>query len=511
MHIDFYFTPACPHADEAWTLLQNIVSELDIPEARIRRTSYNSFQEAMHHKIFGSPSIHINGRDIEGPLGEPSVSCRIYEGGVGIPPRWLIEAALLRELKPQGVLFLCVANSARSQLAEGIARRTAPSDVRIFSAGSQPTSPRPEAMQVLRAMGIDTSSHVSKHVDSIDPALVDTVITLCAEEACPLFLGRARRIHWGLPDPAAVEGNPTEKLNAFFKTAAELQKRIEAIWKSDTEYIRENVSDFYTQAVNTCSSCTSASACCSNTPNTFSSCCSTDTSFHDPENVSSWGCKNPVEAAALAAGETVLDVGCGAGHDLIAASRFTGPSGKLVGLDMTEAMLSAAHKYLQDAGIENFMFVKGEMEKMPLPDALADCIISNCVINLSPEKNRVFSEMFRVLKPGGRLVFADICVDELPAWVRNSVKAVSGCIGGAENVDTILEYMHQAGFENPRVLELTNYPIAQIRDMLHHTFDVSDDNCDDCASSPLPTAFRDRLASMLSGHLFSVLFFAHKP
>lgn len=507
MNIDFYYTPGCPHADAAWELLQNAVAELGITDARVRRVTYNSFREALDHGIFGSPSIQINGRDIEGPLGNVALSCRLYEGGSGVPPRWLVEAAILRELKPQGVLFLCVGNSARSQLAEGIARRLAPPDVRIFSAGSNPSSVRPEVLQVLQSMGIDASGQTSKHVDSIDPALVDTVITLCAEEACPLFLGRARRIHWGLPDPAAVEEGGAQRINAFFRTAAELQKRIEAIWKPDADRVRENISEAYTQAVG-CVSCGSASSCCAGSSNS-SSCCSPGKPDED-EGVPSWGCGNPVNAANIAPGETILDAGCGAGHDLLQAARLTGPTGHAVGLDMTEAMLQAARAYLTQAGIENFTLKAGTLESMPLPDGFADCIISNCVINLSPEKDRVFAEMFRVLKPGGRLVFSDICADELPPWVKNSLQAVAGCIGGAESVDGMLARMRQAGFENPRVLELVSYPSAQIREMLGHSFDASDDECDCCSSSPLPTAFRERLASMLTGHLFSVLFLARK-
>ncbi|PKN44871.1 MAG: hypothetical protein CVU59_10585, partial [Deltaproteobacteria bacterium HGW-Deltaproteobacteria-17] len=166
-----------------------------------------------------------------------------------MPPRWLIEAAILRELKPEGVLFLCVANSARSQLAEGIARSLAPAGVRILSAGSAPAPIRAETTRVLSAMAIDSSGQSSKNVDSIDPSLVDTVITLCDEEVCPVFLGRARRIHWGLTDPAGTEGSPAERLNAFFRTANELKSRLEVIWKADPDTVRRQVSEFYAEAV----------------------------------------------------------------------------------------------------------------------------------------------------------------------------------------------------------------------------------------------------------------------
>ena len=126
----------------------------------------------------------------------------------------------------KGILFLCVANSARSQIAEGIARSLAPPGLRVFSAGSRPTRVRPEAIQVLREIGIDASQQFSKDVRDIPAAEVDTVITLCGEEECPLFLGKAERMHWGLPDPAAVEGSDEVRLGAFRAIRDELRRRI---------------------------------------------------------------------------------------------------------------------------------------------------------------------------------------------------------------------------------------------------------------------------------------------
>jgi len=131
----------------------------------------------------------------------------------------------------KGILFLCVANSARSQMAEGIAKSLAPSGVKIWSAGSRPTSVRLEAVEVLREIGIDISSSRSKSVSEIPPAEVDTVVTLCAEEACPVFLGKADRLHWGLPDPAAAAGSEADRLSAFRETRDELRRRIEVLFR----------------------------------------------------------------------------------------------------------------------------------------------------------------------------------------------------------------------------------------------------------------------------------------
>ena len=126
----------------------------------------------------------------------------------------------------RGILFLCVANSARSQLAEGIARTLAPPGVRVWSAGSKPTRVRPEAIEVLREIGIDITGHRSKSVDEIPAGEIGTVITLCAEEECPVFLGKAQRLHWGLPDPAAVTGDGAARLEAFRMTRDDLRRRL---------------------------------------------------------------------------------------------------------------------------------------------------------------------------------------------------------------------------------------------------------------------------------------------
>jgi arsenate reductase len=143
---------------------------------------------------------------------------------------WLEEAAQLREAKPRHVLFLCVANSARSQMAEGIARALAPESVKISSAGSQPSTLNPLAVRALAEVGIDISGNRSKSVNDIPPDDVDTVITLCAEEVCPVFLGNARRLHWGLPDPASAGANDAERLQAFRDVRDELRRRLARVF-----------------------------------------------------------------------------------------------------------------------------------------------------------------------------------------------------------------------------------------------------------------------------------------
>jgi arsenate reductase len=142
----------------------------------------------------------------------------------------MLEAAILRALAPRHILFLCVQNSARSQMAEGIARFLAPAGVTVSSAGSSPAFVRPQAIQALKEIGIDISAHRSKAIEEIDAPTVDAVVTLCAEEVCPLFLGSAVRVHWALPDPAQAPGSENARLDAFRAARDELFKRLKLVF-----------------------------------------------------------------------------------------------------------------------------------------------------------------------------------------------------------------------------------------------------------------------------------------
>jgi arsenate reductase len=143
---------------------------------------------------------------------------------------WAAEAESLRQLAPRHVLFLCVANSARSQMAEGIARTLAPASVTVSSAGSRPSQVNPLAIRALDEIGIDIRGQRSKSVDDVPPEGVEAVVTLCAEEVCPVFLGRAHRVHWGLPDPARAGGTEEERLQAFRDVRDELRRRLAVVF-----------------------------------------------------------------------------------------------------------------------------------------------------------------------------------------------------------------------------------------------------------------------------------------
>jgi arsenate reductase (thioredoxin) len=143
---------------------------------------------------------------------------------------WVAEAEALRAAAPRHVLFLCVANSARSQMAEGIARFLAPPEVTVSSAGSNPSRVNPLAIRALDEIAIDIRGQRSKSVDDVSPEEVDAVITLCAEEVCPAFLGKAHRVHWGLPDPAGAGATEQERLQAFREVRDELRRRLGVVF-----------------------------------------------------------------------------------------------------------------------------------------------------------------------------------------------------------------------------------------------------------------------------------------
>jgi len=168
------------------------------------------------------------------------------------------------------------------------------------------------------------------------------------------------------------------------------------------------------------------------------------------------GCGNPVALASLGEGETVLDLGSGGGIDCFLAARRVGPGGRVIGVDMTVEMIHLARENARKNGFENVEFRLGEIESLPLADGVVDAAISNCVINLSPDKERVFREIFRVLKPGGRMMVSDIVLTgELPENVKNSVAAYTGCIAGALERDDYLAAIRAAGFERVEVVAET--------------------------------------------------------
>ena len=175
------------------------------------------------------------------------------------------------------------------------------------------------------------------------------------------------------------------------------------------------------------------------------------------------GCGNPVALASLREGETVVDLGSGAGFDCFLAAPKVGPDGRVIGVDMTPEMLDKARDNARKGSYSNVEFRLGEIENLPVADATADIIISNCVINLSPDKRRVFAEAFRVLKPGGRIMVSDIVLPgELPEALKSSVAAYCGCVAGALPQEAYLDAITAAGFGKVAVIQQTVYPVKAL-------------------------------------------------
>ena len=225
--------------------------------------------------------------------------------------------------------------------------------------------------------------------------------------------------------------------------------------KKSKNKIRESVMESYKEVALADSSCgCSSSGCCSpsETDELFDISEAMGYSRVEYINVPEGsnmglGCGNPLTIASLKQGETVLDLGSGGGFDCFLSSKSVGKTGKVIGVDMTPEMISKARENAEKGGFTNTDFRLGEIEHLPVADATVDVIISNCVINLSPEKEKVFAEAFRVLKPGGRLAVSDVVSSvELPEEQKNDLSLYSGCIAGASSIDEIHTLLHNAGF-----------------------------------------------------------------
>lgn len=229
--------------------------------------------------------------------------------------------------------------------------------------------------------------------------------------------------------------------------------------------IRKAVRDRYTRlATSQASCCGSAEAMC-NCGSLYSQ--AEILSLPADAMAVSAGCGNPTAIANLREGMVVVDLGSGGGIDAFLAAKKVGPTGKVYGIDATPEMVHRARRTARENSVENVEFRLGEIEHMPLPDNVADVIISNCVINLAPDKGKVFEEAYRVLKPGGRLAISDIVLmKELPEEVRDSLSAWSSCVSGAITEEEYVGAIERAGFENVKVEDRTVYSHEMIADYL---------------------------------------------
>ena len=264
--------------------------------------------------------------------------------------------------------------------------------------------------------------------------------------------------------------------------------------------IKEQVRENYARAARRVTSqesggCCGTAAPCGN-PITSNLYADSETGALPTEAVAaSLGCGNPTALAGLTAGETVLDLGSGGGIDVLLSARRVGPGGKAYGLDMTDEMLALARENQRKAGAQNVEFLKGEIENIPLPDNSVDVIISNCVINLSGDKDRVLAEAFRVLRPGGRFAVSDVVVrGEVPAAIRRSVELWIGCVAGALEESEYRAKLSGAGFEQVEVEPTRIYRAEDAREFF--------------APADLEI---EKIAPMVDGKFMSAFVRARKP
>jgi len=275
--------------------------------------------------------------------------------------------------------------------------------------------------------------------------------------------------------------------------------------KRSNDDIKKAVRDHYGEAIK------QSTSCCSPSPDGFDTEAATrfvqlagysENDLTDmPEHVTTFGCGNPVNFIKVKPGQTVLDLGSGAGMDLILAARRVGPEGKVIGLDMTPEMIDTCRRNLAAAGIANGEVRQGEMEHMPVADNEVDWIISNCVINLSPEKEKVFAEAFRVLKPGGRMLVSDIVTHGLPEEDRDDIAGWVGCIAGAVEEDEYVRLVQEAGFVEVEIVDRLVYTATALGTL-------TSDACGCCGGGGTPDK---EAVERYAGKVTSVKLSARRP
>jgi thioredoxin type arsenate reductase len=406
------------------------------------------------------------------------------------------------------VLFLCTGNSCRSQMAEGFARALRGATIDAYSAGTHPHGLNPLAIRAMAEVGIDISTHASRRPEEIGVSF-DLVITVCdsAHDACPVFPG-ARVMHVGFDDPprlAKGARDDEEAMPHYRRVRDEIRAFIESLdvqrcigtpasnlgsQQADQDALRNQVREGYARIAATGSwsalnagvqssevslgASSSSSACCAGggccgpatfTPEQLAHAIGYSTTelavVPDGSNMG-LSCGNPTAIAGLCAGEVVVDLGAGGGFDCFIAGAKVGARGRVIGIDMTPAMISKARTnvagYVAQTGFSNVEFRLGEIEHLPVADASVDVVISNCVLNLSPDKAQVWREIVRVLKPGGRVAVSDLALlQPLPDAVRADLEALVGCVAGAMLVDEMRALAHRAGLRQLRLEAKSDY------------------------------------------------------
>jgi arsenite methyltransferase len=366
-----------------------------------------------------------------------------------------------RKLK---VLFLCTGNSCRSQMAEGWARQLKGDVIEAYSAGIETHGLNPNAVRVMAEAGVDITSQRSKHVDEVKDVGLDYVVTVCAHanESCPVFPGRAKVVHVGFDDPpklAKLAKSEEEALGHYRRVRDEIRRFVETLPRGLEDDAEPAMSQSITDAVRdkygavAQSGLSSAQGGVRAVAQAFGY-SEAELSAIPAEANMGLSCGNPTAFASLRAGEVVVDLGCGGGLDVFLAAQKVGPEGKAIGIDVTPQMIELARANAKKAGVTNVEFHLASIDTLPLADKSVDCVISNCVINLAPDKPAVFREIARLLKPGGRLAVSDIALKkELPAELGSDLMAYVGCIAGAIPIEEYRRGLLEAGFAEVEVID----------------------------------------------------------
>ena len=379
------------------------------------------------------------------------------------------------------MLFLCTGNSCRSQIAEAWTRQLRSDVMEAFSAGTHPAGLDPRAVRVMAEVGVNISGQASTGLEDLEGMAFDHVVTVCAgaHETCPRFPGAAPTLHRGFDDPPHLaRGAATEEeaLGHYRRVRDEIRAFVEtlpgALQDPDRQdqAVRDTVRAGYARiAENEGYGCCSKKSCCASDAGPTAGSLA-EVIGYDAEDLATLpeganmglSCGNPVALASLRPGEVVVDLGSGGGFDVFVAGRRVGPAGRVIGVDMTPEMVSKARSniaaYRKASGLDNVEFRLGEIEHLPVEDGTADVIISNCVINLSPDKAQVWRDLTRILKPGGRVAVSDLAlVQPLPPGVVEIVEALVGCVAGAVLVEETERMVKAAGLGDIRLEKKADY------------------------------------------------------
>jgi len=248
--------------------------------------------------------------------------------------------------------------------------------------------------------------------------------------------------------------------------------------KIDAKKVREEVKKTYAEAISrknlSCCGGFEETGCCAKAKD-IGYTAEELNNFLTDSNITTFGCGNPLAYSEVREGDVVLDLGPGAGLDLLIAARKVGPSGQVIGVDMTEEMISKARENIKAAGVKNVEVRKGLIEDLPVKSSSVDWVISNCVINLSPEKEKVFSEISRVLKPGGRMVVSDMVGENIPEWLREDKNLYNACISGVISEKEYLSGLRKAGLEKVKVSERKIYQSDELESLIKSIPEISKD------------------------------------